>query len=143
MRKWIAWGVVGLVGLLILIQFVPYGRNHTNPSVVSQPAWDSTQTHDLAVRACFDCHSNETVWYWYSNIAPFSWLIQRDVDEGRRRLNFSDLGARGAGESAEAVREGSMPPAIYVLLHPSARLSQADKAALEAGLTATFGSRGG
>jgi hypothetical protein len=91
------------------------------------------------VRACFDCHSDETVWHWYSNIAPFSWLIQHDVDEGRRRLNFSDWTAtRRIRDVAEAIRRGDMPPLQYRLLHPEARLSDAEKTALESGLTTTL-----
>src|SRR5574340_945670 len=88
--------LVVLAGFL-LIQLVPYGRNHTNPPVTGEPRWDSPQTRALAARACFDCHSNETKWRWYSNIAPISWLIQRDVDSGRaRQLHLHDrLPARG------------------------------------------------
>ena len=92
MKKIFLWLVVGLVALFVLIQLVPYGRNHANPPVVKEPEWVSPQTRQLAKRACFDCHSNESVWPWYSNIAPVSWLVQNDVDEGRRRLNFSEWG---------------------------------------------------
>jgi len=66
-----------LVGLLVVIQFVPYGRAHTNPPVAQEPIWDSPQTRELARRACFDCHSNETMWPWYSNIAPISWIAHK------------------------------------------------------------------
>jgi hypothetical protein len=134
----------GLVALLA-IQIVPYGREHTNPRVTGEPAWDSAQTRSLAVRACFDCHSNETVWPSYSQIAPVSWLVQRDVDQGRRRLNFSQWGPRqrSAGESAEQVQRGRMPPSSYVMMHPVANLSGADKALLIQGLRATFGSEDG
>ena len=79
--------LVGVLGLLV-IQLIPYGREHSNPAVVSEPPWDSPATRAFAVTACFDCHSNETEWPWYSNIAPMSWLVQRDVDEGRQHLNF-------------------------------------------------------
>jgi cytochrome c551/c552 len=137
-------GVLVLValGLFILIQFIPYGRNHTNPAVAQEPAWDSAQTRALAQRACFDCHSNETVWPWYSNVAPVSWLLQHDVDDGRRRLNFSEWNnrQRGAREAAETVQNGSMPRWFYVPLHPQANLSADEKAALIKGLQATFGS---
>ena len=68
-----------LLGLVVLIQLVPFGRSHTNPPVVKEVAWDSAQTKALVRRACYDCHSNETVWPWYSNVAPVSWLVQRDV----------------------------------------------------------------
>ncbi len=129
-----------MFGLFVLIQFVPYGRNHTNPPVVQEPVWDSPRTRELAKRACFDCHSNETVWPWYSNIAPISWLIQRDVEEGRRKLNFSEWHRpqEGAEEVAETVREGEMPPPIYLITHPQARLSPAEKEELIRGLEATM-----
>jgi hypothetical protein len=131
--------LTGLVIILVgfgLIQLVPYGRDHTNPPVVQEPNWDSPQTRELAVRACFDCHSNETTWPWYSSIAPVSWLVQRDVDEGRRHLNFTDWGRRSVdgGEMAEVVSEGEMPPWFYLPLHPRARLSDAEKQALIQGL---------
>jgi hypothetical protein len=133
-------GLLVVAGLVIfgLIQLVPYGHNHTNPPVTTEPAWDSPQTRALAVRACFDCHSNETVWPWYSNVAPVSWLVQRDVDEGRGRLNFSQWNAsRERGELSRVVSRGSMPPWFYVIQHPSANLSAAEKTQLETGLTAT------
>jgi mono/diheme cytochrome c family protein len=134
--------LIALAGLAVVIQLVPYGRDHTNPAVIEEPVWDSAQTRELAVAACFDCHSNETVWPWYTNIAPISWLTVHDVDEGRQKLNFSDWGRRQeADEAAETVREGSMPPWYYAAIHPNARLSQEDIRALETGLTATIGGR--
>lgn len=126
--------------LTVAIQLVPYGRDHSNPPVVLEPAWDSAQTRELAVAACFDCHSNETEWRWYSNVAPVSWLVQRDVDEGRDRLNFSEFQRRQeSDDAAETVRDGSMPPLAYQLTHREARLDDAELSALEAGLAATFG----
>jgi mono/diheme cytochrome c family protein len=142
-RRLLKWLTVGGAFLFVAIQFIPYGRDHDNPPVLAEPAWDSAATRELAVRACFDCHSNETEWAWYSNIAPISWLIQRDVDEGREKLNWSEWGPESEGdESAEAVLEGSMPPSKYTLIHPDARLSDQEIAALAAGLEATFGSEG-
>ncbi len=79
-----------LAALFLVIQLLPFGRDHTNPVVVSEPNWDSPATRSLAQRACFDCHSNESVWPWYSNIAPVSWLVYNDVIEGRSQMNFSD-----------------------------------------------------
>lgn len=134
--------LVGVVGFLA-IQLVPYGRDHTNPPVTGEPTWDSPATRAYAVTACFDCHSNQTVWPWYSNIAPMSWLIQHDVDEGRDALNWSTWGAgHGESESAEAVSEGNMPPFVYLIAHPNANFSQADKDAFIRGLIATFGPGG-
>ncbi len=130
-----------LVVGFILIQLIPYGRDHTNPPVVSEPKWDSPRTIELAQRACFDCHSNQTTWPWYSNIAPVSWLVYRDVVDGRRRLNFSDWGAshRRAGEASEVVLSGRMPPFQYTIIHKNAILTPAEKDELAKGLAATFG----
>jgi hypothetical protein len=137
-RKIILWGAIVIVVGFGLIQVVPYGRDHTNPAVVQEPEWDSPRTRELAARACFDCHSNETTWPWYSNIAPVSWLVQRDVDQGRRRFNLSDWGQRSwdGDRMAEAVSEGEMPPWFYLPLHPQARLSDGEKQALIQGLAA-------
>jgi hypothetical protein len=129
-------GIIVLIGIVLfaLIQLVPYGRNHKNPAVVQEPNWDA-QTRAIAKKACFDCHSNEVVWPWYSNIAPVSWLVQRDVDEGRRRLNFSEWGSgRGEDEIASMIQEGEMPPAQYKLMHPASRLTEVEKQALIQGL---------
>ena len=141
MRRTILWVIVGIVGLLLVIQLVPYGRAHTNPPVTMEPAWDSPQTRELAVRACYDCHSNETAWPWYTSVAPVSWLAQRDVNVGRDVLNFSewDKPQQKAEDAAEAVREGEMPPIYYTPLHSTARLSDQEKQALIAGLEATIG----
>ncbi len=145
MSKKRLFGLVLLAAVVLfgLIQLVPYGRDHSNPPVQQEPNWDSPRTRELAVGACFDCHSNETIWPWYSNVAPVSWLVQRDVDEGRSRLNFSEwnVRGRGVGELTEVIREGEMPPSQYKLMHASARLSADEKDALINGLTATLSQR--
>jgi hypothetical protein len=145
LKKVLRYGLLVLGGLFVAIQFVPYGRGHTNPPVVQEPAWESMETRQLAARACFACHSNETTWPWYSHVAPVSWLVQRHVDEGRRELNFSEwhLPQEEAHEAAETVLDGSMPPRDYALLHSSARLSAAEKQALARGLAATMGTQRG
>lgn len=140
-RRFIKPILLGLLALAAVIQLVPYGRDHTNPPVTGEPAWDSPATRELAKRTCFDCHSNETEWPWYSNVAPVSWLVQRDVNEGREKLNFSewDRPQKHADEAAKEVREGEMPMWIYLPTHPEARLTDAEKQQLIAGLEATFG----
>ena len=140
-RRLVRWLGVTVLLALVAIQLVPYGRAHTNPPVTQEPRWDRPETRGLAVRACFDCHSNQTVWRWYSHVAPVSWLVQRDVDEGRRELNYSewDRGQREAHESAKTVRKGEMPPWFYAIPGTSADLSADERAALIAGLEATFG----
>ena len=141
MRRTVRWIGMTFAVLMVVIQLVPYGRDHANPPVTQEPPWDRPETRALAVRACFDCHSNETVWPWYSHVAPVSWLTQRDVDEGRRKLNYSewDRGQREAHESAKTVRKGEMPPWFYLLPRPHARLTASERTALIAGLEATFG----
>jgi hypothetical protein len=164
-RRGCLLGVGGLILLIIvffvLIQLVPFGRTHVNPPVVQEPKWDSPQTRALAVRACFDCHSNETAYPWYSNVAPVSWLVQRDINEGRQRLNFSDIngtqrtrggedregggegfgGGRRENEIGRVIQNGSMPPWYYIIQHPSASLSDQEKQQLIQGLQATLGNQ--
>jgi mono/diheme cytochrome c family protein len=133
------------LALVVAIQFMPYGRAQANPPVLAEPAWDSPGTRALFMRACADCHSNETRWPWYTAVAPASWLIARDVTEGREKLNISEWGRGGqdADEAADTVREGEMPPWFYLPLHAEAALSSAERQALIAGLVATFGDEGG
>ncbi len=126
----IALGLLVAAGLalFVLIQFIPYGHDHSNPPVLQEPDWDA-QTRAIAKKACFDCHSNEVVWPWYSNVAPVSWLVQSDVEEGRSRLNFSEWGSRRmeTDEIGELVAEGEMPPTKYLIMHPDANLTNAER----------------
>lgn len=138
----LAFGLLALaiVGFL-LIQAVPYGRAHGNPTVTGEPAWDSPRTRELAKRACFACHSNETDWPWYSHVAPLSWWIQDHVDSGREELNFSTWNSgEDADDVYESVAEGEMPPWYYPLFD---RLSDAERTELLRGLGATFPGDGG
>jgi len=136
----LGWALAAAAVLFLVAQAVPYGRSHTNPPVAAEPKWDSSGTRALAARACFDCHSNLTRWPSYSNVAPVSWLVQRDVDGGRAALNFSEWNRPqdGAGDVSEAISSGSMPPWFYPLMHPRASLSKADQQRLIAGLAATL-----
>ncbi|MDA8017305.1 MAG: heme-binding domain-containing protein [Thermoanaerobaculia bacterium] len=140
MRRLLGRSVLVVSVLLLAIQLVPYGRDHSNPPVVEEPAWDSPRTRELAVRACFDCHSNEVRWPWYSHVAPASWLVQHDVDEARRELNFSEfhLPQHGAHRADDEVARKQMPLFAYLLLHREARLDDAERLELVAGLKRTF-----
>ena len=145
MTKKIILGVfIGLIVGGILIQFLPYGHDHTNPPVTAVPQWDSQQTRDLASRACYDCHSNQTTWPWYSNIAPVSWLIQHDVEEGRSRLNFSEWNQpqREVDNAARQVQRGAMPPSYYGIMHSTANLTPDEKQALIQGLQTSLSGGG-
>ena len=141
MRKWVVRIAVAGIVLFGLIQLVPYGRDHTNPPVTQEVAWDAPQTRELAVGACYDCHSNLTTWPWYSNVAPVSWLVYEDVQGGRETLNFSEWDrpqGEDTSEAVEAVREGSMPPLQYKPLHPAGRLTAAEREELARGLEKTL-----
>lgn len=133
--------LIWLLAIFVLIQCIPYGHDHSNPPVTKEPVWDSPQTGELMRRACFDCHSNQTEWRWYSYVAPSSWLVVNDVTGGRRHLNFSEWQRpqKHAEDVAEMIRTGAMPLWYYLPLHPSAKLSDAEKAALMKGSEKTLG----
>jgi len=131
MARWLKRLGLGLIAVFIVAQFVPVAR--VNPTERSQPAAPS-EVQALLQRACYDCHSNETRWPWYSYVAPMSFLIARDVREGRRELNFSlwtqfneRRRTRKLKEIIEQVEHGKMPQWYYVALHPDAKLSPADR----------------
>lgn len=140
-RRWLLM----LGGVVLAIQLVPYGRHHPNPEVRAEPDWDHPRTRELFFRTCKNCHSNQTDWPWYSFVAPVSWLVRRDVGEGRSHFNVSEWGREKnhGDEAAEQVREGEMPPWFYLPLHPEARLSEREREELVAGLVATFGEEEG
>ena len=121
--------VAGAIGLFLLIQLIPFGHNRTNPAVVSEPNWSSPAARTLAKEHCFQCHSNETNWTWYANIAPGSWLIAYDVIEGRDQFNFSDWNNNPGelDEIIEVIQEGEMPPIQYWIFHPNSKMDAQQK----------------
>lgn len=141
-RKKIAWiALLVFIGGFVLIQFWP--RDFTNPPVGQVPQWDSPETRELAERACFDCHSNETEWPWYAYVMPMASMIERDVKQGRRILNFSEWDAsccteERMDEMAEVVNKGLMPLPYYVILHPEADLTDEERGRLVNGLISTM-----
>ena len=129
------------IAVLLALQIVQPAR--TNPSSDPRASFEAVANPPQRVavslrRACGDCHSNQTNWPWYSRIAPASWLIARDVREGRAHLNLSawnqDRESEGpapeVGELCAEVRAGKMPPRSYTWLHPAARLTSPEVAAL-------------
>lgn len=122
--------------MLFGIQLIPVDRS--NPPV-SQVVDATPEVMNILKRACFDCHSNEVVWPWYSKVAPVSWLIAKDVREGREHINFSTWDEYDAEDRAEIleemweeVEEGEMPLWFYTPLHPEAKLSEQDLSVLMA-----------
>lgn len=128
--------LLAAVGLLALAQLVPLPRS--NPPVEAEVEAPPAARAVLE-RSCYDCHSNRTRWPWYAWVAPASWLVVRDVVEGREHMNFSTWNRYDAKdhadhleEIAEMVQKREMPPWFYLPLHPDARLSEADAAAIYA-----------
>jgi hypothetical protein len=120
--------LIVVVALFIIMQFVPL--NQTNPQIIQDVSAPS-HIKTILKTSCYDCHSNETEWPWYSRIAPGSFLITRDVVEGRKHLNFSEFSDMDAFDSTdvadeilEVLNEGEMPILPYLLLHPKASLSE-------------------
>jgi hypothetical protein len=128
-----------VLAILLAMQFIRMPR--TNPPATREVRWDAPATGALARRACFDCHSNATVWPWYSHVAPVSFLVINHVDDGRRRLNFSewDQPQRATlGDVEDNVTSGDMPIWNYVIMHRQSRLTPEERAQLLDGLRATF-----
>ncbi|MBE2279194.1 MAG: heme-binding domain-containing protein [Ignavibacteriaceae bacterium] len=134
------------LGIILLIfagiQFVTVDR--TNPPVIAEPNWDSPKTREYAVRACFDCHSNETKWPWYSYIAPVSWSVASHVHNGRKAFNISEFPAgtqKEGHEAAELVISLDMPLSDYLIMHSEAKFTEQEKNEFVQGLKNTFGSK--
>lgn len=140
--RWVRWGAGAILGLVILLQLLPFGHPRTNPSVTNEVAWPDTTTRTLFFRACGDCHSNETRWPWYSGVAPVSWTVTGHVRHGRGTLNVSEWSDERFGEearkSAQTLDDGTMPLPSYLRLHPGARLTEAERAHLRRGLELAF-----
>jgi hypothetical protein len=142
--RWLKRILIGLGSLVLLfglMQLIPYGRTHSNPPVKMEPKWDSPRTRELAKRACFDCHSNETKWPWYANVAPMSWVLEFDIEAGRSVINFSEWDKNWplAVYSSQSILQGGMPTLKYKMAHPEANLSPRESEELARGMDATLG----
>ncbi|NDJ74920.1 MAG: heme-binding domain-containing protein [Chloroflexi bacterium] len=142
-REWrrplLAAGVVIFV-LWLVVQLIPLEMD--NPRVVNEPDWSAAppEVRELAVDACFDCHSHETDWPWYAQVAPMRLYIWNEVREGRAAMNFSDWEDAPASldEIENQIDKGLMPPWTYTLGSREARLSDAEKERLIEGLRAVL-----
>jgi hypothetical protein len=128
--------LIGLLGLLIIIQFVPLDRSN---QPVSKEMEAPEEVMVILKNSCYNCHSNETKWPFYSYIAPVSWLVVDDVHEARDEMNFSqwdklksEKRTKKIEEIWEEVEEGKMPLPIYLIAHPDAKLDDEQKAIIEA-----------
>lgn len=133
--------LLALVAFLVAIQFMQPRR--TNPPVIPSKSLQAHvqvpgEVQGILNRACDNCHSNGTTWPWYGHVAPFSWVITDDVNEGRRHMNFEDWEAQASPKEtsdrlADICKETQgkgMPPFSYRLLHPESRLNPNEIAAL-------------
>jgi hypothetical protein len=130
------WVAVALACLFLLAQFVRPAR--TNPAVYQSLTLESRmppnpQVAAILDRSCKDCHSNQTRWPWYSNVAPVSWFVIDHVNEGRENLNFSEWGrytqrdVEGLMKQiCQEVKSGAMPLSSYTPMHPGSKLSPED-----------------
>ena len=127
------------VALLVLAQFFPVQRVNpaTDPAKTVFTADVPANVRQVLEGSCLDCHSNQTSWPWYSQVAPLSWVIAHDVNHGRHALNFSEWATYPPqkkelklGEICDQVSNGDMPDTKYVLLHRKAALSKEQRDAL-------------
>lgn len=133
--------IAAVVLTLLLLQLWP--TDTSNPPIVSTPTWDDVYTAQLAERACYDCHSHETAWPWYTKVVPAYFLLAYDVQRGRAALNFSKWEETCCTEEqidnmAATVTKNHMPLPYYLVLHPEARLSQVEQGHLVYGLISTM-----
>ena len=145
-RRNLVFGAIGMVvaGFLVM-QIIPIGRIYPaaerkpDPPVAVTIEWKSPETEHMVRAACYDCHSNETAYPWYANIAPVSWLVSRDINNGRAAMNFSeDAPTEYNISDLEWHLLNNMPPKIYVVMHPEAVLTEDQKALLLAGFKETL-----
>ena len=147
MRKILSFRFICLSLLAILLIMQLFRIDKTNPAPNSQADFISIaqppeEIARLIKTGCYDCHSNESVYPWYSNIAPFSWIIKSHIDDARKDVNFSEWGNYQPGkrghkldECKEMIEKGEMPLAGYELLHPRAKFSSEEREKLKSYLT--------
>ena len=133
MNKTVKKVLLGIAGIFLIIQFLPNALPENNEDLSNDLVANTMAPEAIANilrKACYDCHSNQTVYPWYSYVAPVSWLVVKDVKEGREELNMSEWGTmtkrkqvRALNDMAEEVEKRAMPLKIYTVIHQSARLS--------------------
>jgi uncharacterized membrane protein YgcG len=143
-RRVVLRALLVVVVVLVAMQLVPYGWKHSNPPVQADAPWPSAKAEAIARESCYSCHSNETKWPVYAYVAPMSWLVRSDVDDGRKALNFSTWGTgdNKAHDAEDMISTGEMPPSKYTIIHRKAKLTGAEKRTLIAALKQMEGSGG-
>jgi hypothetical protein len=146
-RRLLRWSLWGSIAVAVGIQLIPISR--TNPPVETE-IQTPPGVREILRRSCYDCHSNETVWPWYSHVAPVAWLVASDVNEARRHMDFSTWNrytaaqqSRHVGEIWDEVSQGEMPPSTYLLMHRNATLTDQDRQTLRTWTEAAGSPNGG
>lgn len=137
MKRILKWTGISLSVAFVGIQAIRPAKTNPpiDPSRTMQAATQMTpEVSALFERSCSDCHSSKTTWPWYSQVAPVSWFIVNDVNDGRKELSLSEWGtyetrrkAHKLEDICEQLEKGEMPIKSYLLLHPTAKLSDSDK----------------
>jgi len=137
MNKKIKILLLVLAAIFIIIQFIPYGKPSNQPLSGKDLFEVATLPQEVGIifkNACYDCHSQLVKFPWYSHVAPVSWLLARDINEGREHLDLSkwgDLTKKGKlkllDKISDEVNEGNMPLKKYTLMHKEARLTKAER----------------
>jgi len=140
MKKVLKWVFILLVLGVVVIQFFRPDRvsiNQMTADDINNKLQVPGNVQGILKRSCYDCHSNQTYWPWYSNIAPVSWLVADDVNNGRKKMNFSEWGKQTQSKQEkrlqdiyDQVSQGDMPLPKYLIIHKDAKLSQSDKDAI-------------
>ncbi|MGW8314346.1 MAG: heme-binding domain-containing protein [Bacteroidales bacterium] len=139
MKRWLKWSMILLIGILVVIQFFRPRRN-LMPPTESDMLYQLEPPEDLALiiqNSCYDCHSNQTRYPWYSHVSPVSWFLDKHIREGKEEVNFSTFGdlevrakIRLLNELCEEIEEGSMPLSSYLRMHRDAALTREEIEAL-------------
>ncbi len=137
MKKFFLYFLVPLIGVFLFIQLFPGEKPEVmldNPNDIHKEVLIDPEVSKLLRNACYDCHSNESVYPWYAGIAPISWLVIHDINEGREELNFSEwipysLKRKNhkLEEIIEMVEDDEMPMKIYTVMHAEAELTAEEK----------------
>lgn len=134
MKKYIKTALLVFAAILIVIQFVPAGEKNSSKSISSQSFEKTIAVPDAILShlksGCYDCHSNNTVYPWYSHVQPVAWWLNSHIVEGKEHLNFDEFGnldvesrSKMMEEMIEVIEEHEMPMASYTWLHPKARFN--------------------
>ena len=129
--------LLGLLIVLILIQFIRPARNSGNGTMIADISREVNIPSNIQQRlktSCYDCHSNHTNYPWYSNIQPLGWWLAHHIKEGKAELNFDEFSSYSNRRQlsklkaiGESIKDGSMPLPSYTLIHQNAKLSAEDK----------------